>query len=113
MKITGTETELIILKELGTRMKQHRLTLNVTQQEFAKMCGISESTLVRMEMGADSKMSNLIKILFALNMSENLNVLLPEIQPDYKALFEEKAMRQRAKSKNSKQSSNWTWEEDK
>ncbi len=113
MKIKGTESELAILKELGVRTKQHRIDLNMTQEDFAERCGLSVSTLVRIEMGTDAKMSNYIKVLSALNLSENIDLLLPEKQPDYKLLFDEKNVRQRAKSKHTKARTKWTWEDDK
>ena len=113
MKITGNENEKTILKELGSRIRQQRLALELTQAELAERCGISLSTEIRIENGDDSKMTNYIKILSALNMSGNFDVLIPEAQPDYKSLFEEKPKRQRAKSKKAKTSSTWTWGEDK
>lgn len=113
MKITSNETEAAILRELGTRIKQRRLSLNLTQAELAQRCGISASTEVRIENGDDSKLSNYIKILSALNLTANLDMLIPEEQPNFKAIFEEKPKRQRAKSKKPQASSDWTWGEDK
>ena len=95
MKITGNENEQAILKELGTRIKQYRISLNVTQSNLADKCGISASTVVRIENGVDSKFSNYIKILNGLRLIQNIDILIPEIQPDFKALFEQKAPRQR------------------
>ena len=113
MKITGNESEQTVLKELGARIKQYRISLNITQAELADKCGISSSTEVRIENGVDSKISNYIKILNALGLMQNLDILIPEIQPDFKALFEQKPARQRVKSNNNKRKSNWVWEEDK
>ncbi len=113
MKIKGNESELIILKEIGFRIKQHRISLNITQADLANQCGISSSTEVRIENGEDSKFSNYIKILSALNILENIDLLVPEPQPDFKSLFEEKPLRKRVKSNSSKPSSNWIWGEDK
>ncbi len=113
MKIRGTESELAILKELGARTKQHRIDLNMTQEDFAERCGLSVSTLVRIEMGTDAKMSNYIKILSALNISENIDLLLPEKQPDYKLIFDKNNVRQRVKSSHKGTHKKWTWEEDK
>ena len=62
MKITGNESEQTVLKELGARIKQYRISLNITQAELADKCGISSSTEVRIENGVDSKISNYIKI---------------------------------------------------
>ena len=113
MKITAITYEQEILKELGNRIKQYRVSLNITQTELANKCGISSSTEVRIENGEDSKISNYIKILIGLDLSENLNLLIPESQPDFKALYEQKPKRQRATSNVKKTKSNWVWEEDK
>lgn len=113
MKITGNENEKTILMELGSRIRQQRLSLDLTQAELADRCGISLSTEIRIENGDDSKMTNYIKILSAFSMSGNFDILIPEAQPDYKSLFEENPKRKRAKSKKAKTSSTWTWGEDK
>ena len=113
MRITESMYENEILKELGKRIKQHRISLNITQAELAKKCGISASTEIRIESGVDSKISNYIKILITLGLAENLNILIPESQPDFKALYEQKPQKQRASSTARKNKSNWIWEEDK
>ena len=113
MKITGNEDEKDILKEIGNRIKQYRISLNFTQSELADKCGISSSTEVRIENGADSKISNYIKILSALRLIQNLDILIPELQPDFKKLYEHKSARQRVRTSNAKQNSGWVWEEDK
>ena len=113
MKIGGNQNEMSILKEIGQRIKQHRISLNITQAELADKCGISYSTEVRIENGEDSKLSNYIRILSALNMIDNLNILIPEVQPDFKSIFEEKQKKQRATPSRDKKNIKWVWEEDK
>lgn len=113
MKITEYESEHIILKEIGSRIKQYRISLNLTQTELANKCGTSSSTIVRIENGIDSKITNYIKILNVFGLQQNIELLIPEAQPDFKSLFEKKSVRMRVKSKNSKSNSTWIWEEDK
>ena len=113
MRISSNENEKNILAELGQRIKQNRILLNITQVELAEKCGISPSTETRIENGEDSKMSNYIKILSGLNMLSNLDILIPEVQPDFKAIYEQKTSRKRAKLSDKKTTSNWTWNEDK
>ena len=113
MKIIGNESEQAILKELGTRIKQYRISLNITQADLADSCGTSASTVVRIESGVDSKFSNYIKILNGLRLTQNIDILIPEAQPDFKALFEQKAPRQRARSNGTASKSDWVWGEDK
>ena len=111
MKITGYESEWVILKELGSRIKQYRIALDITQIDLARKCGISISTETRIENGDDSKMSNYIKIMTALGIIDNINLLIPEEQPDYKAIYEERPSRKRATKRRQKNA--WVWEEDK
>ena len=113
MKISAGENEKSILIELGQRIKQNRISLNITQAELAEKCGISPSTETRIENGEDSKISNYIKILSGLNLLDNLDVLIPEVQPDFKALYEQKSTRKRANPKNKNVNTNWIWGEDK
>lgn len=112
MRISNNENELFILKELGERIRQYRITRDLTQTELANLCGISLSTETRIENGEDTKFSNIIKIMNALNISENLDVLIPEQKPDLKAIFEQKAPRQRASCRRKKYASDWIWGED-
>ena len=113
MKITGNEIEQIILKELGIRIKQYRISLNITQKKLADKCGISSSTVVRVESGDDSVFSNYIKIMKGLGLAENLDILIPQSQPDFKSIFEKKPPRQRVKLRRLKSKQNWVWGEDK
>ena len=113
MKITGNENEMVIIKELGARIKQYRISLNLTQTELAEKCGVSNSTIARTENGDDSKLSNYIKILNGLGLSQNMDILIPEPQPDFRAIFEKKAPRQRVRTNSSSRTAGWVWEEDK
>ncbi len=113
MKISASTSEKAILKELGERIKIQRIALCFTQDEFAKKCGLSLSTEQRIENGADSKVSNYIKILSTLDLLENIDLLVPEEETDYKAIFENKPTRKRASSKRKQSKTHWVWEEDK
>ena len=113
MHITGFENEKFILSELGNRIKQYRISLNLTQTELAEKCGISMSTVVRIENGDDIKFSNYIRILSGLDILENINTLVPEESADYKKIFEEKVPRKRVRQKNETGKADWTWGEDK
>lgn len=113
MKIMGNEPEQVILTELGQRIRQYRISLDITQSELAERCGLSSSTETRIESGVDAKMSNYIKLLYGLNLLGNIDMLIPEIQPDFKSLYEKKKVRQRAKPGRSKSGAGWTWDEDK
>ena len=67
MKITQFENEKTILQEFGNRIKQYRVSMNITQQQLAERCGLSVTTLMRIENGDDTKWSAIIKILSEFN----------------------------------------------
>lgn len=113
MKITGLYDEKTILSELGNRIQQYRISMNITQAELAQKCGLSLKTIARTEAGHDTKLSNIIKILNIIGLSDNLDILIPEPQPDYKALFEEKPIRKRARPDKNKSDTEWIWDDDK
>ena len=112
MQFQEFENEKAILQKIGHRIKQHRLSLNVTQEQLSEKCGIGRATLVRIENGEDSMFSNYIKIMIELGVSENFNLLIPE-KRNYKAMFESAQTRQRARTKTNKEAPKWVWGEDK
>jgi len=112
MRISEFDSEQVIRKELGNRIKRYRISLNITQNQLSEQCGISMSTLMRIEDGDDTKMSNVLKILSAFSLAENINLLIPDNELDYKALFEGKPARQRASSKAKKKKTEWKWAEE-
>ena len=67
----------------------------------------------RLTVSVSRKFSNYIKILNELGLLQNIDILIPETQPDFKALYEQKPARQRVKSSISNSKSNWVWGEDK
>lgn len=54
MKITGLYDEKTILSELGNRIQQYRISMNITQAELAQKCGLSLKTIARTEAGHDT-----------------------------------------------------------
>lgn len=112
MRISNFNDENSILSELGKRIQQYRISLNITQLELAKRCGLSLKTVARTETGADIKLSNLIKIMKEIGLSDNLDILIPEPRPDYKAMFEERTVRKRARPDKTVTDGAWVWGED-
>ena len=85
-----------IAEELGDRLKQARLRLNLTQSEVASRSGLSRKTILNAEKGK-VQLENLVAILIAMDMVEQLNLFLPvqEISPLQMAKLKGK-QRQRA-----------------
>lgn len=69
-----------ILLDLGKKLKQHRLNLNLTAKELANKSGVSVRTITGFERGEKNiSLLNLIELLRALRLLNNLSELLPEL----------------------------------
>ena len=81
MKIEGLLTDEAILLELGGRLAQRRLELRVTQEMLAEQAGVAKRTVERIEAGATTQMSTLIRVLRVLELLDRLETLVPEAGP--------------------------------
>lgn len=71
------ESASAIAAELGERLKQARLNHDLTQAEVAELSGISRKTVLNAEKG-NVQLENLIAIMAALNLLEQLDLFLPK-----------------------------------
>ena len=69
MAIQTETTDQQVLAELGDRLAQYRLNRNLTQDQLAREAGVSKRTVVRLENGQSSQMTNLVRVLRALGPS--------------------------------------------
>ena len=114
MKIQNNLSDEATLQELGQRIARYRLNRNMTQGALATESGVSTPTVQRLENGQSTQASNLIRILRALKLLENLDALVPEptISPLQQARMQGKT-RQRASSPRKRTTSTrWTWDTD-
>lgn len=107
MKITGDENNKAILKEMGRRIKEIRISRSITQQELSQSAGVSFSTMVRVENGEGVNIENYMKILRVLELLPNFELLIPEQRPTPEELFKGIPKRQRASKR--KQAREWKW----
>jgi transcriptional regulator with XRE-family HTH domain len=77
MKIERLVTDEAILSELGGRLVQRRLELQLTQERLAEQAGVSKRTVERIEAGATAQMSTLIRLLRGLELLDRLETLVP------------------------------------
>lgn len=112
MKYSNDYSDNYIISSFGQEIKEYRVSLNLTQSDFAAKCGISPSTLERVENGSDTKFSNIIKIMRAFNLIDNLGLLIPDAEDDFKAFYENTPKRKRASKSKPTQKSGWVWGED-
>ena len=105
-------TDPAVLAEIGQRLAQHRLERNLTQAELAKEAGVSKRTLIRLEGGESTQLTNLIRILRALDLLANLDAFIPPPVPSpIEQLRSEGKRRKRAsrKADTPDPDEEWTW----
>ena len=66
------------MQALGRRLARHRLNRNLTQAALAAEAGVSKLTVHRIEQGHSLQAVNLIRILRALGLLDNLDAVVPE-----------------------------------
>lgn len=70
-----------IIAELGSRFKEYRIALRLTQKEISEQSGVSVMTIVRFEKGEGSsiRLDNLIALLRAIEKLEGISDIVPEM----------------------------------
>lgn len=63
---------------IGQRIKLYRVNAGLSQQELEEKSGVSVRSISRLEQGSSVQLENLIKILSALDLEENLELLIPD-----------------------------------
>lgn len=115
MEITKTMSDEIILQELGRRITRRRIDLKITQAALAVESGLSKRTVERVEAGASTQLSSMIRILRVLDLLDGLNSLIPEaVQRPLELLKLKGKERQRASSKHrgNQVSGKWSWKDE-
>lgn len=103
-----------VIEAFGQRLNDIRLSLNISQTQLAKEAGVSRSTLTRLADGQPISLDSFIRVMQALNLSEQLAGLLPDpsIRPVDRVRLEGKE-RQRASGKSSEKNTTdsipWVW----
>ena len=97
------------LNELSEKARQYRISADLTQKELADKAGISLRSLQYFENGQDIKLDNFIKILMALDISDNLDVLIPDVNQSPIRLLEIKKNGERKRVRKKKDSGNRTF----
>ncbi len=114
MRITGKENNILILKELGNRLKEMRINAGITQAQMCKLSGLSHSTIQRIESGDNVKIETILNVMRTLSILENLEVVIPEQRMSPTMNLDQKKKRQRVSvKKQTKEETEWRWGEDK
>ena len=115
MNISKLSTDDAILAEIGNRITRYRLDHQLTQADVAEQAGLSKRTVERIEAGASTQMSTIIRILRVLDLLQGLDLLIPEPGSRPMDLLKLKGkVRQRASSNRRPNQSNkkWSWGDD-
>ncbi len=100
---------------LCSRLEQIRLSRNLKQSELAKEAGVSVRTINRMEKGEGISLNTFIRLLTAMNIQQNLELLLPDpsVQPIDRINSNNNGDRKRARSKQlTNEKKSWVWGEE-
>jgi len=108
-------TDDAILAELGARVEQRRLAMQLTQAALAEQAGISKRTLERVEAGASAQMSSMVRILRVLDLLPGFESLLPATEQRPLDLLQRRGkprQRARARAPQSGVAKPWRWDDD-
>jgi transcriptional regulator with XRE-family HTH domain len=78
MKFQQLDHDDALLQELGRRLVQLRIELNLTQAELAKRAGVGKRTLERLEAGEATQTRTLFRIFRELDLLGKIEMVLPE-----------------------------------
>lgn len=107
-------TSEAILTQLSTRVKKYRIDMNLSQSEFSQKAGISLRCVTNFESGSDIKLSNFIKILKALELADNIDLLVPDVTKRPSSFLASETQRQRVrKSSKEKDNRTFSWGDEK
>jgi len=110
MKIDRENTDMAILTEVGKRLTRVRLNHNLTQEELARTAGVSKRTIERLETGRSVQLANLVRAFRALNLTDNLDRMVPQVTGSPLAKLKlQKSERQRASSHKASPPSPGAW----
>ena len=93
----------LYINELGRKIKAYRISMGMSQQDLEDQTGVSKRSISRLEQGESVQVDNLFKILLALGLGDNIDLLVPDQvnRPSYYLeKTENKPQRVRKRTKN-------------
>jgi len=81
---------------IGERIKLYRINKGWKQTDLSDKSGVSSRSISRLEQGSPIEFGSLIKILMALDLDENLQLLIPD-QKRRPSYYLEKKPKQRVR----------------
>lgn len=90
------------LQMIGKRIKLYRVYSGISQKELEEKSGISIRTLSRLESGKSIQLESFVKVLVALDLSENIELIIPDQSKRPSMYLEKASSKQRASKKKTK-----------
>jgi transcriptional regulator with XRE-family HTH domain len=115
MAFASTTTDLVVLDELGDRLRRTRIRRDLTQRDLAREAGVSVDTVKRLESGRAIGTDNLVRVLRVLGLVGALGQAIPEPPPSpLERLERQGAERQRVRHprRSERASGGWSWGDD-
>ena len=109
MNIKSAITSEAIIRELGASLKEYRTSREITQKDLAERSGVSLRSISRFEQGEDIKFELLVKLLRALELQENLGLLIPDVSraPSFYLQKPRQRVRKKEMAKKAKRAFRW------
>lgn len=114
MKINHLMSDDAVLAELGKRFARRRIDMRLTQADLAREAGVSKRTVERLEAGATTQTSSIIRVSRVLDLIPGLDQWIPDAGPRPMDLIKmQRKERQRVspRRKNRGTTEKWTWDE--
>jgi transcriptional regulator with XRE-family HTH domain len=103
------------MTKLYRRLKAYRIAYPMTQKELADKAGVSLRSIQNVESGRDAKLSIFIKIVFALDLQDNLLDSFPDMddRPSAHMRRAKDKERKRVRKKNVSAGKKFVWGDEK
>ena len=101
-----------IERDLCKKLERIRLLKNISQAKLAEAAGVSRRTISRMENGEGISLDTFIRVMQALNLTDQLTAMLPnsEIRPIERVGRKGNGERKNASSpRTPKKTKKWEW----
>ena len=100
-----------IEQELGKRLKNRRLELNLSQAEVSDRSGLARRTITAIENGEGSTLTTLIALLRALDALDALEGFLPDPGPSPMAMItlRDEVRKYASKPRKTQPATQWKW----
>lgn len=92
------------IRIISERVRNYRIDFPLTQKQLSDRSGVSLRSIQRFENGEDIQLGNLIKLLSALGLDNNVELLVPDVTKRPAAFVEPASRRQRVHVKKGNKS---------